>query len=291
VLLGVAVVVVLAIGGLAISRRAVRQAERRVGDLAGILGMDGRRFDAFVARLYRKDGWWAFEPHAAAERGGDDIRLERGGETWLVRARNWRYRPVSARDLRDFYSLVADRGDSGGFFVTTSRFSPEAQTFARRVPRTRPLGLIDSDELLSWAQRGRRPARGDRSPSPPETVLDSFRRLDPPEFEQQVLEAWKRQGYEAVAADSAAPPVIAVERGGERLLVRSLAAGAPEPPEEAAAPLAEAVAKGLHDGVLVTAVAVPPELRRRLRDQRVDVIEGPALARFLAAGGGNTNNP
>lgn len=265
-------------------RNRTSREERRVGDLAGILGMDGPRFDAFVARLYRKDGWWAFEPHAAAEREGVDIRLERGGETWLVRTRNWRYRRVSAGDVRDFYALVVDRNASGGYFVTTSTFSPEAATFAKRVPRTRPMGLIDGDELLDWARRGRVSQRGARVPTPVELVLGSFQELDPPDFTRQVLAAWQRQGY-AVAAGGA--PVIRIDRDGERLLVQCLAADAGEPSIESAAPLLEAVGKDRVDGVLVSAVEVPGDVQRHLRDQRVDVIDGELLARFLAAGSGN----
>jgi restriction endonuclease len=292
VLIGAAVVAVAAIAAVLLSRRAGRRRdERRVGDLAGILAMDGRRFDAFVARLYRKDGWWAFEPHAADEREGVDIRLERDGETWLVRARNWRYRPANLADVREFYTLVADRGASGGFFVTTSRYSPEAQAFAKRVPRTRPLGLIDADELLTWARRGRVAARAaERAPSPPDTVLDSFRRLGPPEFEQQVVAAWIRQGY-AVAGQAAGGVggIIAVERDGERLFMQCVASSAGAPVPEGLGPLMDTVAREGKAGVLITAVDVPSDLRRRLRDQRVDVIEGPALARFLAAGQGNAN--
>lgn len=276
--------VVVAVGVLLYHRSRSRRDERRVGDLAGILAMDGPRFDAFVARLYRKDGWWAFEPHAASEREGVDIRLERNGETWLVRTRNWRYRQVGANDVRDFYAVLVDRSASGGYYVTSSSFTHDAAVFAKRVPRTRPLGLIDGDELLEWARRGRVSQRAARAPTPVALVLESFQELDPPDFTRQVLAAWRRQGYAIAAGGS---PVVRIDRDGERLLILCLAAEAGDPSIDAAAGLVDAVAKEHVDGVLVSAVEVPADVQRRLRDRRVDVIDGAALARFLAAGGGN----
>lgn len=268
--------------GIALYHRGSRQRqERRIGDLAGILAMDGRRFDAFIARLYRKDGWWAFEPHAASERSGVDIRLERGGETWLVRTRNWRFRNVDVAEVREFYGLLVERGASGGFFVTSSAYTMEAQTFARRVPRTRPLGLIDRDELLAWARRGRVAARGPRAAPPPELVLESFRELHPAAFRRQVLDAWRRQGY---ATADAGEPVLTVERDGERLLVQCLAGDAGEPALNAVQPLLEAAARDRLGGVAVSAVELPESVRRQLNARGLDVIEGERLARFLAAG-------
>ncbi len=274
-----------AAGVLLYHRSRSRREERRIGDLAGILAMDGSRFDAFVARLYRKDGWWAFEPHVASEREGVDLRLERNGETWLVRTRNWRYRQVTATDVRDFYAVLVDRNASGGYYVTSSGFSHDAATFAKRVPRTRPLGLIDGDELLDWARRGRVSQRAARAPAPVELVLDSFQQLDPPDFTRQVLAAWQRQGY-AIAAGGTA--VVRIDRDGERLLVQCLATEPGEPSVAAASALVDAVGKEHVDGVLVSALPVPGDVQRHLRDRRVDVIDGEALARFLATRSGST---
>jgi restriction system protein len=96
--------------------------------------------------------------------GGVDgvIREDRLGlDLIYVQAKRYRDGPVTADQLRSFAGALDDKGARKGVFITTSRFTADARSFAERQQMKR-IALVDGDTLTALMLRhdvGVRPAR------------------------------------------------------------------------------------------------------------------------------------
>jgi restriction system protein len=96
--------------------------------------------------------------------GGVDgvIREDRLGlDLIYIQAKRYRDGPVSADQLRSFAGALDDKGARKGVFITTSRFTADAQGFAKRQQMKR-IALVDGEKLTNLMLRhdvGVRPAR------------------------------------------------------------------------------------------------------------------------------------
>ena len=96
--------------------------------------------------------------------GGVDgvIREDRLGlDLIYIQAKRYRDGPVTADQLRSFAGALDDKGARKGVFITTSRFTADAQGFAERQQMKR-IALVDGEKLTSLMLRhdvGVRPAR------------------------------------------------------------------------------------------------------------------------------------
>lgn len=83
--------------------------------------------------------------------GGIDgiISLDKLGlERVYIQAKRWDLeRPVGPKEIREFYGSLAERKASKGVFMTTSRYTRDAEAFARNVSGS--LILIDGTRLVS----------------------------------------------------------------------------------------------------------------------------------------------
>jgi restriction system protein len=96
--------------------------------------------------------------------GGVDgvIREDRLGlDLIYIQAKRYRDTPVTVDQLRSFAGALDDRGARKGVFITTSRFTADAQNFAERQQMKR-IALVDGEKLTDLMLRhdvGVRPAR------------------------------------------------------------------------------------------------------------------------------------
>jgi len=86
--------------------------------------------------------------------GGVDLILAKDSETFLVQCKQWRAFRVGVDVVRELYGVMAAQGSTGGFVVTSGRFTQEAQEFARG----RNIRLIDGPELQSLLQQSPHPS-------------------------------------------------------------------------------------------------------------------------------------
>jgi len=120
---------------------------RRIGPnshdlIKALRTMPGIEFERFVADVFQRNGYTA-ELTAATGDHGIDIILRKLGRVIVVQCKQWDG-TVGEPVLREFYgSLVAVRAD-GGFVVTTSSFTSQAEEFAR----DKPIELYDIDALI-----------------------------------------------------------------------------------------------------------------------------------------------
>lgn len=81
--------------------------------------------------------------NATRSHGGVDLELTKDGRRYLVQCKHWRVQSVGVTVIRELNGVVAARGASGGFVVTSGTFTPEARAFAVSCP----IELIDGEQL------------------------------------------------------------------------------------------------------------------------------------------------
>lgn len=93
-------------------------------------GMSWQRFEILVGEAYRLQGFDVEETGGGGADGGVDLRLRRGGRTFLVQAKHWRAGSVGVTVVRELYGVMAAASAAGGFVVTSGRFTKDAVAFA-----------------------------------------------------------------------------------------------------------------------------------------------------------------
>ena len=132
-------------------------------------GMSWREFESLVGEGFRLQGYQVVETGGGGPDGGVDLVLTKGGEKFLVQCKQWRAFKVGVDVVRELYGVMAARGATGGFVVTSGRFTDDANSFAQG----RNVQLIDGPKLHNLLRRaqsskGRTPlpaAPADTAPS------------------------------------------------------------------------------------------------------------------------------
>jgi restriction system protein len=152
-------IICLAAAGISAWRRKVR--ESLVTDVAqsqasNVLdGISWREFEMLVGEGFRLQGYQVAETGGGGADGGVDLVLTRpsnsGGEKFLVQCKQWRALRVGVDVVRELYGVMAARGATGGFVVTSGRFTDEAVSFASG----RNVTLVDGTKLLGLIRQAR----------------------------------------------------------------------------------------------------------------------------------------
>ena len=141
----------LAGAGMSAWQRTVRQ--NLVTDVAqskatdALDGMSWREFEMLVGEGFRLQGYQVVETGGGGADGGVDLVLTKtgksGGEKFLVQCKQWRAFRVGVNVVRELYGVMAARGATGGFVVTSGRFTDDAISFANG----RNVTLVDGPKL------------------------------------------------------------------------------------------------------------------------------------------------
>ena len=157
---------IICLGGAGISawRRKTRQnlvtdvAQSKASD--ALDGMSWREFEMLVGEGFRLQGYQVVETGGGGADGGVDLVLTKpgksGGEKFLVQCKQWRAFKVGVDVVRELYGVMAAKGATGGFVVTSGRFTDEAVSFANG----RNVTLIDGPKLHGLIRQARSGAGG-----------------------------------------------------------------------------------------------------------------------------------
>lgn len=126
---------------------------------AAVNRMSWQQFERLVGEGFRLQGFAVTERGQRGPDGGVDLELRREGETFLVQCKQWRAQRVGVEIIRELYGVMAAEGASGGYVVTSGRFTSEAEAFAEG----RNIRLVDGERLM----RQFNPARASRSAPTP----------------------------------------------------------------------------------------------------------------------------
>jgi restriction system protein len=107
-----------------------------------------REFEMLVGEAFRAQGYSVAETGGSAD-GGVDVVLRKDSEKYFVQCKHWRAQTVGVPIVRELYGAMAAHGATGGFVVTSGRFTRPALEFAAG----RNLTLIDGPKLHAMIQR------------------------------------------------------------------------------------------------------------------------------------------
>lgn len=113
--------------------------------------MSWRDFELMVGEAFRLQGYDVRERGGRSADGGVDLELHREGELFLVQCKQWREYRVGVVIVREFYGVMSRSGASGGFLITSGRFSDDAVAFAQDTH----LQLIDGKELFALLRQAK----------------------------------------------------------------------------------------------------------------------------------------
>ncbi|MBI5278943.1 MAG: restriction endonuclease [Burkholderiales bacterium] len=114
------------------------------GGTAAVSQMTWREFEAFVAEVFRRRGYTVDEHFTGGADGGYDLQMRKSNELALVQCKQWKAFKVGVTVVRELYGVMAARGASEGYVVTSGVFTSEAMAFAQG----RNIELWDGSKLL-----------------------------------------------------------------------------------------------------------------------------------------------
>ena len=97
----------------------------RQQNIESIRDLPWRQFEELVAEAFRRDGFTVIENAYAGADGGVDIRLGRGGESYLVQCKNWRKQSVGVATVREMFGVLEAESARGAFIVCSGTFTAE----------------------------------------------------------------------------------------------------------------------------------------------------------------------
>ena len=111
------------------TRRALHAKVATSPDRDALNDMSWQQFEALVGEAFLRKGYTVTETASGAD-GGIDLVLKKQGETFLVQCKQWKAYKVGVTTVRELYGVMAARGATGGFVVTSGIFTDEARAFA-----------------------------------------------------------------------------------------------------------------------------------------------------------------
>jgi len=103
-------------------------------------------FEDYIAFLFSELGFRT-EPVGKSYDGGIDVIAEKDGKRCFIQCKKFITSQVSVGAVRDFYGALVDKLSNGkGYFITTNKFTLEAEKFAEN----KPIELIDGYGLIKY---------------------------------------------------------------------------------------------------------------------------------------------
>lgn len=125
----------------------IEQTQARAKQSA-LLDMSWREFEMLVGEAFRRRGFTVEETGGNGPDGGIDLVLRKGREIHLVQCKQWKALKVGVDVVRQLYGVMAAKGATGGFVVTSGEFSSDAKAFAKG----QNIELIEGKQLLAMIQ-------------------------------------------------------------------------------------------------------------------------------------------
>jgi len=129
-----------------------------------------QQFELLVGEALRHRGFRVAETGGSGPDGGVDLVAYKDGEKYLVQCKQWRSLQVGVPVVRELYGAMAALGATGGFVITSGRFSGPARQFAAG----RNVQLVDGALLEQWIAASKRPG-----PKPTVEVVVEPLRVEP----------------------------------------------------------------------------------------------------------------
>jgi len=146
---GIIFVVVAAVFDFWLRERKFKHIQGFLSDrelLLKLKKMHPTEFEEYIADLFLKLGYETQAVGGSHDRGIDVI-AEKDGIKHYIQCKKFITKKVTVGEIRDFYGAVTDHLAKGkGYFITTNKFTLEAEKFAE----DKPIELIDGQKLIEY---------------------------------------------------------------------------------------------------------------------------------------------
>lgn len=125
-------------------------------------GMNPTEFEMYIADLFKRLGYLTKQVGGSHD-GGIDVIAEKDGVTHYIQCKKYFSKhEVGSPEVRNFYGAIADQLSNGeGWFITTNKFTPEADRFAE----DKPIILINQFKLVDYIRQAERVRSNSKSTS------------------------------------------------------------------------------------------------------------------------------
>lgn len=114
--------------------------------------MKPSEFEDYIADLFLRLGYKS-QSVGQSHDGGIDVIAEKEGVKNYIQCKKFITSEVTVGDVRDFYGALADHLINGkGYFITTNKFTLEAEKFAE----DKPIELIDGYKLIRYIRMAKK---------------------------------------------------------------------------------------------------------------------------------------
>ncbi len=114
--------------------------------LLKLRNMHPAEFEEYIADLFSKLGYKT-ETVGGSHDEGIDVMAEKDGIKHYIQCKKFITQVVSVGAVRDFYGAITDHLAKGkGYFITTNKFTLEAEKFAE----DKPIELINGQKLIKY---------------------------------------------------------------------------------------------------------------------------------------------
>ena len=114
--------------------------------------MKPKEFEEYVADLFSKLGYKTEVVGGSYDRGVDVI-AKKDGLKYYIQCKKYITSTVGVNEIRDFYGAIADHlAQAKGYFITTNKFTLEAERFAE----DKPIELIDGQKLIKYIRSAKK---------------------------------------------------------------------------------------------------------------------------------------
>ena len=160
-------------------------------------GMSWQEFEVLVGEAFRQQGYSVTENGGGGADGGIDLVLSKGTEKFLVQCKQWKAFKVGVDVVRELYGVMAAKGATGGFVVTSGRFTDDANAFAEG----RNIKLLDGPKLFALIQQAKQSLKykPSQTANPANSVPSSHAVIQPvcPQCASSMLKRTARKGGNA----------------------------------------------------------------------------------------------
>ncbi|KQP22814.1 restriction endonuclease [Pseudorhodoferax sp. Leaf267] len=137
-------------------RRALFDQASQATGADALQGMSWQEFEMLVGEGFKRRGYGVRETGGGGADGGVDLVLTKGSEKFFVQCKQWKAFKVGVTTVRELYGVMAAGAATGGFVVTSGRFTKEAEAFAAG----RNVELVDGPALAALLRAARTAGAG-----------------------------------------------------------------------------------------------------------------------------------
>lgn len=111
--------------------------------LESIRQLSWQEFELLVGEYFRRKGYLVQENGGGGADGGVDLVLKKASQKTIVQCKRWKNVQVGVSPIRELYGVMVAENASACIFVSSGRYTQEAESFASN----KPIELINGDAL------------------------------------------------------------------------------------------------------------------------------------------------